>query len=76
MAKSHNNSSIKTKKGDKIAATGNQNKNALRVGFSQDKNETEQVINARKGVNVNLKKAKAKKKAKMIKAAKKKNKKK
>lgn len=76
MAKSLNNSSIKTRKGDKIAAKSNQNKNAVKVGFSQGKNQTEQVINARKGVNVDLNKAKAKKKAKMIKASKKKNKKK
>ena len=75
MAKSHNNSSIKTKKGDKIAARGNQNKNAVRVGFSQDDNNTEQVINARKGANADLIRSKAKKKAKMVKASKKKNKK-
>jgi len=74
MAKSLNNSSIQSKKGDKIAAKGNQNKNAVRVGFLQD-NNTEQVINARKGANADLIRAKAKKKAKIKKASKKKNKK-
>lgn len=71
-----NTSSVDTSKGDKIAAQGNQNKNAVKVAFSQDKNKSEQVINARKGANLNLAKAKAKKKAKMAKASKKKNKKK
>ncbi len=76
MAKSLNNASVQSKNGDKLAAQSNQNKNPLLVGFSQDKNSTDQVINARKGANVDLNKAKAKKKAKMIKASKKKNKKK
>lgn len=75
MSKSLNNSSIKTRKGDKIAAKGNQNKNPTLIGFSQDKNNTEQVVNARKGANADLIRAKAKKKAKMAKASKKKNKK-
>lgn len=70
-----NTSSIDTTKGDKIAAQINQNKNPERVSFSQDKNKSEQVINARKGANLDLAKAKAKKKAKMAKASKRKNKK-
>lgn len=70
-----NTSSVKTTKGDKLALHGNQNKNATRVAFSQDKNKAEQVINARKGANLELAKKKAKKKAKMAKASKKKNKK-
>lgn len=74
MAKSLNNSSVKTTSGDKLAHQGNQNKNPTRVAFSQDKNKTEQVINARKGANLDLAKKKAKKKAKMAKASKKKNK--
>jgi len=68
-----NTSSVDTTKGEKIAKTGNQNKNAVRVAFNQN-NPKEQVVNARKGANVDLKKAKAKKKAKMAKASKKKNK--
>lgn len=75
MSTKINNSSVKTTKAEKIAATGNQNKNAVRVQFSQEKNQTAQVINARKGVNLELAKKKAKKKAKMKKASQKKNKK-
>lgn len=68
-----NCSKVNTKNMDKIAAKGNQNKNAVRVAFSQDKNKDEQVVNARKAVNLELAKKKAKKKAKMAKASKKKN---
>ena len=60
---------------DKIAAKGNQNKNAVKVAFAQKSSQDEQVVNARKGVNLDLAKKKAKKKAKMAKASKKKNKK-
>ncbi|WP_162984536.1 hypothetical protein [Poseidonibacter antarcticus] len=70
-----NTSSVDTTKGDKIAMKSNQNKNPVLVGFNH-KETSEQVINARKGANVDLAKAKAKKKAKMAKASKKKNKKK
>ena len=73
MAKS-NTSSVKTIKAEKIAASGNQNKNSTKVAFSQEKNQEKQVINARKGVNLELAKKKAKKKAKMAKASKRKNK--
>lgn len=69
-----NCSKVNTKKMDKIAATGNQNKNAVKVAFSQKTNQEEQVVNARKGVNLELAKKKAKKKAKMAKASKRKNK--
>lgn len=75
MGKELNTSSVKTTKGEKIAAKSNQNKNATRVAFSQEKNKTEQVVNARKIANLELAKKKAKKKAKMAKASKKKNKK-
>jgi len=75
MSKSLNTNSVKSVKSEKIAATANQNKNAVRVGFSQERYENEQVINARKAANLELAKAKAKKKAKMAKASKKKNKK-
>ena len=74
MAKS-NTSSVKTIKAEKIAQTGNQTKNAMKAAFSPGTKQEEQVINARKGVNLELAKAKAKKKAKMAKASKKKNKK-
>ncbi len=70
--KEANTSSVKTTKAEKIAATGNQNKNAEKVAFFQ-KNQDDQVINARKAVNLQLAKKKSKKKAKMAKASKKKN---
>ncbi len=68
-----NCSKVNTKKMDKIASRANQNKNAVKVAFSQDKNQDQQVINARKAVNLELAKMKAKKKAKMAKASKRKN---
>ncbi len=71
-----NTSSVDTGNGDKIAALGNQYKAAQKAGFNpKDKSEKEQVINAKKGVNLTAKKEKAKKKAKLAKASKKKNKK-
>lgn len=74
MSKSKNNNSVKSSNGEKLAYKSNQNKNAVRVGFSQDRYENEQVVNARKAANLALAKEKAKKKAKMAKASKKKNK--
>ena len=74
MAKS-NTSSVKTINAKKIAETGNENKNATKVIFSQEKNQYKQVINARKAANLELAKKKAKKKAKLAKASKKRNKK-
>ena len=76
MARKANTSSVKTEEGYKIAAYGNQLKNEMR----QEKNRAsiengEQVVNARKAKDLALTKAKAKKKAKMAKASKKKNKK-
>ncbi len=59
-----NISSVKTTKGEKLAKQGNQNKNSTRVAFSQDKNQSEQVVNARKSANGQLAKKKAKKKIK------------
>ena len=70
-----NCSKVNTKKMDKLAAKGNQNKNAVKVAFNQTNNQDEQIVNARKAVNLKLEKAKAKKKAKIIKASKKRNKK-
>ena len=69
-----NNSSVSTKKSDKIVARIKESKNAGEKTFSQDKNTTKQVINARKASNLELAKKKAKKKAKMAKASRKKNK--
>lgn len=72
-----NNSSVNTKKSDKLVSRIKENKKAGEKSFSQDKNNTEQVINARKKANADLAKAKAKKKAtkaKMAKASRKKNK--
>jgi hypothetical protein len=72
--KSTNTSSVKSGKAEKNAATSNQNKNAIKVPYSQDTNKEKQVINARKATNLQLAKKKAKKRAKMAKASKKKNK--
>ena len=69
-----NCSKVNTKNMDKIAAKGNQNKNAVKVAFNQG-DQGDQVVNARKSVNLELNKAKAKKKAKMKKASQKRNKK-
>lgn len=70
-----NTSSVDTSKGDQIAYKSNENKNFQKTSFNQTADEKEQIVNARKASNVNKKKAKAKKKAKMIKATKRKNKK-
>ncbi len=69
-----NNSSVNTKKSDKIVARIKATKNAGEKSFSQAENNTKQVVNARKALNKELGKAKAKKKAKMAKASRKKNK--
>jgi len=68
-----NCSKVNTKKMDKLAAKGNQNKNAVKVAFSQKTAQDEQVVNARKGANLELAKKKAKKKAKLAKASKRRN---
>lgn len=69
-----NNSSVSTKKSDKIVARIKATKNAGEKTFSQNK-DNDQIVNARKALNKELGKAKAKKKAKMAKASRKKNKK-
>lgn len=69
-----NTSSVDTTEGDKIAKRSREIKNAIPVSFDH-KTADEQVVNARKGANLALAKSKAKKKAKMAKASKKKNKK-
>jgi hypothetical protein len=71
-----NNSSVDTTKGDRIANKMNVYKNNLKAGYVVDGVEQkEQVIKARKGVNLQAQKAKKKKNAKLAKAAKRKNKK-
>ncbi len=72
-----NTSSVDTTKGDRIAQKMNVFKNNLKAGFAPDAaDKKEQIVNARKGVNLEAQKAKKKKNAKLAKAAKKKNKKK
>ena len=66
MAKSQNNNSVKSSKVDLIKLGSN----ATPKAFSKDTTVQEQVINARKAASQN--KAKAKKKAKMAKASRKK----
>lgn len=65
------NTSVKSNDGRKLASKGSKDK----VGFSQDRYENEQILNARKAQNLKLAKEKAKKKSKMAKASRKKNKK-
>ena len=68
-----NCSKVNTKKMDKLAAKGNQNKNAVKIAFTQKSAQDKQVVNARKGANLELAKKKAKKKAKLAKASKRRN---
>ncbi len=68
-----NTSSVKTVNAEKLAGFSNDNKNPVKVSFTQ-KNQDKQIVNARKGINLELAKKKAKKKAKMAKASKRKNK--
>ena len=68
-----NTSSVKTVNSEKLAGFINDNKNPTKVSFTQ-KTQEKQVINARKGANLQLAKMKAKKKAKMAKASRRKNK--
>ncbi len=65
------NSSVKSNDGKKLASKGSQD----RVGFSQERYENEQILNARKAEHLRLAREKARKKAKMAKASRKKNKK-
>ena len=75
MAKA-NISSVDTSEGYKIAHQGKEKKIADLAKYSQkDENPTEQIVNARKIASSALNKEKAKKKAKMAKASRKKNKK-
>ena len=69
MGKSSNNNSVKSTKLNLVALRAN----ATPKEFSKDTSVKEQVVNARKAASLN--KEKAKKKAKMAKASKRKNKK-
>lgn len=68
MGKSSNNNSVKSTKMNLVALRTN----ATPKAFSKDTSVKEQVVNARKAESLN--KEKAKKKAKMAKASRKKNK--
>jgi hypothetical protein len=71
------NASTNTKEGAKLAYLAGQNKINIKASFNPDeKDQNEQVVNARKAVNLAKKKAKSKAKAKMAKQSKRKNKKK
>jgi len=69
-----NTSSVKTIKAKKIADTGNENKNSTKAGFTKEKGQEKQIINAKKSDNLQAAKKKAKKKAKLAKASKRRNK--
>ena len=72
---STNTSSINEGSGAKIAAYASQYKAAEKAGYNpSEKDQGEQVINARKAANLANARAKARKKAKMAKASRKKNK--
>lgn len=65
------NTSVKSNDGKKLASKGTQDK----VGFSQDRYENKQILNARKAEHLKSAREKARKKAKKAKADRKKNKK-
>lgn len=65
------NTSVKSNDGKKVASKAGED----RVGFSQDRYENKQILNARKAEHLNSARQKARKKAKMAKASRKKNKK-
>ncbi|AXX92145.1 hypothetical protein CPU12_00940 [Malaciobacter molluscorum LMG 25693] len=67
MGKSQNNNSVKTSKMNLLAAR----QNATPKEFTKDTTTDKQIVNARKAASLN--KAKAKKKAKMAKASRKKS---
>ena len=75
MATKANVSSIDTSNGDKLAYYAKSQLLAEKSPHKGKTTESEQIINARKAVNLAKSKAKAKKKAKMAKASRKKNKK-
>jgi hypothetical protein len=70
-----NTSSIDSGNGHKLAALASQQKAAVKGQFEgKSAEQKEQIVNARKAANVAAAKAKAKKRAKLAKASKKKNK--
>lgn len=75
MATKANVSSIDTTNGDKLAYYAKSIQLSEKSPHKGKENEKEQVINARKKSNLALNKKKAKSKAKMAKASRKKNKK-
>ncbi len=76
MATKANTSSVDTKEGDKLAAFAAQKTATMKAGYTpEEKSVDGQVINARKLSNLNAAKAKARRKAKLAKASRKKNKK-
>lgn len=70
-----NTSSVDMASGKKMAYFANQKKVAMNSGYRDEKDQGVQVVNAKKAKNLVSAKAKAKKKAKMVKASRKKNKK-
>ena len=73
-----NTSSVDMANGKKMAYYGSQEKSAMQAKagvYKGTKTVDQQVVNAKKAANMTLIKAKAKKKAKMAKASRKKNKK-
>lgn len=75
MAKSQNKNSVKSAGMERIAYQSNQTRNAIKAEFTHSQEQNDQVVNARKAANLAAAKEKAKKKAKMAKASRKKNKK-
>ena len=76
MATKANTSSVDTKKGEKLAAYAPQKLATMKSGYKpEEKKVDEQIINARKISNLDAAKAKARRKAKLAKASRKKNKK-
>ncbi len=70
-----NTSSVDSGNGFKLADLAGQQKKAIQGEFqSKNTDSDEQVVNARKAVNLSLAKAKTKKRAKLAKASRKKNK--
>jgi hypothetical protein len=71
------NASTNTKEGAKLAYLAGQNRTNIKASFNPDeKDQNEQVVNAKKFVSLAKKKAKSKARAKMAKQSKRKNKKK
>jgi len=70
-----NKSSVDTTKGEKFAFFANVMKKANQTSYKKDTTVEKQIVNARKTESKKANKAKAKRKAKLAKASRKKNKK-